>query len=68
MAAWDATSNVSTITKAEAIAKIKVDARAAGYTGGFKVMYDGAEVVTPDDLPSDVDYSLIKIASKLNNA
>lgn len=67
---WDNNSQAtpSTLTKTEAIERIKKDAVAAGYTGGFKVLYNGVEVVTPDNLPEAVDYSKVKIASKMNNA
>ncbi len=66
---WDQNSTVSpALTRDEAIAKIKVIAREQGYTGGFKVTYEGNEIITPNDLPNAVDMTKVKVSSKLNNA
>jgi len=66
---WDAnTPVVVTVSRTEAITQIKAKAVAQGYTGGFKVTYDGKEIDTPNDLPVDVDMTKVCIASKLNNA
>lgn len=60
--------NTNVLTKEQAIAKIKEMAAAQGFVQGFKVFYNGSEVVTQSALPAEVDMSLVKVASKLNNA
>lgn len=65
---WDESSNITLVTREVAIAKIKEMAKAQGYTGGFKVVYDDSEIETPNQLPDAVDMSKVKVASKLNNA
>jgi hypothetical protein len=64
---WDASSTL-TVTRDAAIAQIKAKAAAKGYTGGFKVVYDGVEIETPAQLPEQVDMSKVEVANKLNNA
>jgi len=66
---WDTnTPVVPTVTRTEAIERIKAKAKAQGYIGAFKVTYEGAEIDTPTDLPEQVDMCKVVVASKLNNA
>jgi hypothetical protein len=64
MSPWDQ----NTVTREQAIEKIKQLAKDQGYTGGFSVKYDGEDIEDPADLPEAVDMTKIKVTSKLNNA
>jgi hypothetical protein len=66
---WDQTSNSSNlVSRAEAIKQTFAKAKELGYKDTFKVRYDGHDVVTPNDLPEQVDMTLVTIASVLNQA
>jgi hypothetical protein len=69
MSAW-AVEGGALIPKQEAVGKIQEKARAQGFAAGatIKVFYDGRQVVTPADLPDQVDMNKIEISSVLNNA
>jgi hypothetical protein len=64
---WEVT-NSNTVSRDEAIKKIEEMAKSDGYKGGFKVSYDGEQIVRKADLPDQVDMSLVRISSLLNNA
>lgn len=57
----------NTISREEAIRKIEAEAREKGYNT-WKVYYDDDLVETPEDMPDQVDYNLIRISAVLNQA
>ena len=64
-AAW---SSGGGIPRVEAIAKIEEMARSKGYTGAFKVFYDGEIIADPSDLPDSVIMAKVKVSAVLDQA
>lgn len=69
MSAWEVNGG-QTVSKQEAATRIQAMAREQGYAAGatIKVFYDGRQIVTPADLPEQVDLSKVTISNVLNNA
>lgn len=67
MAAWDASSS-TTVTRDVAKARIIEMAKEEGYTGAFKVFYEGTMVTDPSNLPEQVDLSKITVSEVLDQA
>ena len=64
-AAW---RSEDTVTKAEAISKIKDLAKAQGLKGTFKVFYNDEVIADPNDLPDSVDMLKVKVSAVLDQA
>ena len=65
MGPWRAEESV---TKAEAIVKIKDMAKAQGLKGTFKVFYNDEVIADPNDLPESVDMLKVKVSAVLDQA
>jgi hypothetical protein len=64
---WDTSAN-NTISRAEAQVEIVAKAQNEGINGAFKVFYDGELVVTPSDLPEQVDMNKVRVSAVLDQA
>lgn len=68
MAAWNVSNNDNLVSREEAISQITDMAKDEGYTGSFKVFYDGQMVADPADLPERVDMDKIRLSETLSQA
>ena len=57
-----------TLSRNQAIEKIKDQARDEGITGAFKVYYNGALIANPEELPEQVEMEKVKVSAVLENA
>lgn len=67
MAAWDA-SQSTLVARDVAKARIIEMAKEQGYTGAFKVFYNGTMVTDPSNLPDQVDLAQITVSEVLDQA
>lgn len=65
---WTAEENEDLVSRDVAKNRIKELAISKGYRGAFKVLYDGAVIGSPEDLPESVDMDLVSISAKLDQA
>lgn len=61
-------TNEGTVTRDQAIARVKEIALTDGINGPFKVFYNGNLIVNPSDLPETVDMGLVRVSATLDNA
>jgi hypothetical protein len=64
----DAWQTGNTVPRDEAKTKIQALAVAQGVSGAFKVFYNGQLVSRPDDLPTQVDMSKVRVSAVLDQA
>ena len=64
--AWDSTEESNLVSRDEAKRKIIQLAKDKGINGVFKVFYKDALVANPDNLPEQVDMSLVRVSESLD--